>query len=298
VFMDKIFIVPANDLESVEIRNMLEQAGFKEGVDLFVTNQPWGASWEGLEQGIKDAISSVDPACVYGVELKGDSPYNNVDHHYYCDKNWTTGEVLYEDDRTRDQNGEPKTTSIEQVAAMIGVKLSIDQSFIAANDVGFVEGMEELGEYLKMTDDEITQKIEDIRMREHAIIAQVQGITPEMEQEAVDAIVNAEYIGGLMVVSLPHSKCTTVTDRIPTQQSNGGLLIVCADGEKDYYGPSEYSSKLHEKFGGWIGNTSQRCTFFGTTDAKITQQDIIDALEDIKRDSMTQDEQGDPGVGD
>ena len=46
---DKIFIVPKNDLESVEIIEMLKQAGYEEGKNLFITGQQWGASWNGCK---------------------------------------------------------------------------------------------------------------------------------------------------------------------------------------------------------------------------------------------------------
>ena len=322
---DKIFIVPQNDLESVGIINMLKQNGYKEGVDLFITKQGWGASWDNLEPEIitairdkstiyrtieivldedktyryekfernmtkeeydkilnipnmsnytsyignrykrvtigKPVIMLPDFSHIYGVELKGKTACHNIDHHSYCDKDWETGEVLYQEDRTNSES------SIEQVAKILNVGLTLDQKFIAENDKGFVEAMKEYGKSIFMSDEEISNRIKDIRMREHVILAEVQGITPEMEQQAEEAIKNAYMLdNGTMVVNLPHSKCTTVTDRIPEQEYNGGLLIVCGDGEIDYYGPSSKVKNLDLNFGGWTGDIGNKYTFWGNKD--------------------------------
>ncbi len=318
---DKIFVVPQNDLESREIIKLLEEAGYKRGENLFVTNQGWGASWQGLEPEIKQALreksdrfrittviptghyhgeeirtqkvsreelqkmSKVDQSrmrgepiqlqpdfsSIYGVELKGRTLCHDIDHHAYCDRNWDTGNITYQDDRTKDKDGNPKLSAIEQVAELINVELTLDQKFVAANDKGFVEGMREYGESIFYTPEEISEKISDIRMREHAILAEVQGITPEMEKQAETAIANAKTLdNGTLCVRLPHSKCSTITDRIPEQEYNGGLLIVCGEGktdkEVDYYGPTETVRKLAEHLGGWTGDTSQSHTFWGMSD--------------------------------
>lgn len=265
---DKVFIVPKNDLESVEIIKMLQKEGYEIGKDLLVTNQAWGASWDGLENEIKEKMEELSKIQIYGVELKGDAPRNahNIDHHNYLDKNWETGEILYQDDRTVDENGNRKHSSISQVAELIGRELSLDQQFVAANDVGFVDQMRRYGQHIGLEQDEINKKVLDIRMREHEILAQVQGITPKMEQQAIDAINKSYQLeNGCTVVELPHSKCATVTDRIPNQEYEGGLLIKCGDGEFDYYGPSEIVNDLQGQFGGWTGNTEEKYTFWGTT---------------------------------
>lgn len=262
----KIFIVPENDLESVEILKMLRENGYQDNVNLFVTGQQWGASWQSLEDHIKEAIKNAAPETVYGVELKGESPYINVDHHVYRDVDWSTGTVLYEEDRSKDKNGIPKETAIEQVARIVGVEMTQDMLFVAANDAAFIEGMQKLGEKLGMSHDDLSEKISEIRMREHKILAQAQGITQEMEDQAVTAIRDAEFLAnGTLVVELPHDKCSTVTDRIPEQEYEGGLLIMCGNGEIDYYGPSEIVEELMDTFGGWSGNTEASHTFWGTT---------------------------------
>jgi hypothetical protein len=328
---DKIFIVPKNDLESVEIAKILRECGWKDGVDLFITNQSWGASWKGLEPEIIDMIRQQseriktvvntradgygaakriisrreydamphldyvgqkdvygqhtigepilmepDFSHIYGVELKGQSPCHDIDHHSYCDKDWSTGKIIYQEDRTRDNDGKPRQSSIAQVAELIGVELTLDQKFIGANDRGFVEGMMKYGKHIFMTDQEISEKISDIRMREHKILAEIQGITPEMEHQAEIAIQNAVMMdNGTMIVVLPHSKCATVTDRIPEQEYNGGLLIICADGELDYYGPSEVVKDLHQEFGGWSGDVSESFTFWGLPITSINNRQLL-----------------------
>ncbi len=292
---DKIFVVPQNDLESVAIVALLKEQGYKVGEDLFITKQGWGASWEALEPEIRDAIAQHDPSKVYGVELKGKSPYNNVDHHDYCDKNWSTGEVLYEEKRSILPDGSPAKSSLEQVAILTDTQITRDMAFIAANDVGFVDEMMRLGKEYGMTPEEIADTVLAIRMREHTILSVVQGITAEMEQQAEEAIKNAHKLpNGTMVVNLPHSRCATVTDRLPMQEYEGGLLIVCGDGETDYYGPSENVQSLASQFGGWSGNTQMPYTFWGSSDGSI-QSEVVEAVAQFEPD-RGKDEVGDDAI--
>lgn len=42
----KIFIVPSNDAEAVAIQSLLKANGYREGNNLYITGQTWGASWD------------------------------------------------------------------------------------------------------------------------------------------------------------------------------------------------------------------------------------------------------------
>ncbi len=307
---DKVFVVPNNDLEAKAIISLLKDNGYEEGKDLFITNQGWGASWENLEPEIKDALKTLaqrhevthyvstgyaggssrevikgelpeivdvsgkkdlcgfcgytgpvkaltsDFSNIYGVELQGKTPCNNIDHHVYGG-----------DDRSN------KKSSIEQVAELIGVELSVEQQFIAANDKGFIPAMEQLAEALWMSDEEKSDMINHVRYFDR----QAQGITHEQEIQAEDALKTNlyKYENGLIVVELPHSKCATVTDRLYGTYDN--LLIICGDGELDFYGDGKICQDLQKQFEGWSGGNLPESGFWG---GYANKDEILQAIEE------------------
>src|ERR1035438_7177299 len=79
---DRVWVVPQNDLEALAIRQLLESSGEQ----VLVTNQPWGATWDGLEGGIQERLEELPRETrVYGVELGGSNSFGatNIDHHTY-----------------------------------------------------------------------------------------------------------------------------------------------------------------------------------------------------------------------
>lgn len=230
----RIWIVPNNDLEAKTIIDLL----VRNGEEYLVTGQAWGASWENLEDEIKDRIKEEreNGAQIYGVELQGNSNGTiNIDHHTYGD-----------DDRSN-----PKS-SLEQVAEVIGVELSGYEMFVSANDKGYIPAMEELGRNLGMDEEELTQTINKVRMMDR----KTQGVSEQQEeqaQEAVDRLGNIDKKSFLIIVKdLPHSKTSTITDRLYGKYDN--LLITSEDGETNFYGKTEIIQMLNEKFpGGWSG---------------------------------------------
>lgn len=224
---NRIWVVPNNDLEAKTIIEMLQ----REGEDFLVTGQGWGAAWGKLEEEIKAKIEEAkqEQKTIYGVELQGDSNGAiNVDHHKYG-----------EDDRSN-----PKS-SIEQVAEILGVELTLDEKFVSANDKGFIPAMEKLGAELGLSAEDLQEIIANIRMRDR----EMQGITPEQEAQAQEAV---EKLGEIaekrdyIQLDLPHSKTSTITDRLYGKYDN--LLITSGDGETNFYGASEIIKVLLEKF--------------------------------------------------
>ena len=141
---NRLWITPNNDLEAKTIVEMLQ----REGEDFLVTGQAWGASWEKLEEELKAKIEEAkrEQKTVYGIELQGDSDGAiNVDHHTYG-----------EDDRSN-----PKS-SIEQVAEILGVEISLDEKFISANDKGYIPEMEKLGKELEISENDLQEIISNI----------------------------------------------------------------------------------------------------------------------------------------
>lgn len=163
---------------------------------------------------------------VYGVELTGNSRGGiNIDHH---------GERSSED------------ASIEQVARVLGIHLTIDEMFVAANDKAFIPGMEKLGKEFGMLREDVTEIILNIRRKDRA----VQGITLEQEEQSRKAIAKLgdlsekrEYI---LVDDLPHSKSATITDELYGKYDN--LLVASQNGETNFFGSTEIIDMLESKF--------------------------------------------------
>ena len=107
---DNIIVSPINDLESFEIVKTLLDNGYELNKNLFVTLQPWGASWEKLESYIKNDLQNYPSDKIYGVELIGNIGYNNIDHHSYGD-----------------DNRENERSSIEQIADLVNYKLNFSE---------------------------------------------------------------------------------------------------------------------------------------------------------------------------
>ena len=111
--------------------------------------------------------------------------------------------------------------------------------------------MEKLGAELGLSAEDLQEIISNIRMRDR----EMQGVTPEQEAQAQEAV---EKLGEIaekreyIQLDLPHSKTSTVTDRLYGKYDN--LLITSGDGETNFYGTTEIIQMLNEKFsGGWSG---------------------------------------------
>lgn len=280
--MNDIFIVPKNDGEALCIVDMLKSNGYKEGKDLFVTGQTWGASWENLETEIKDILKD-NTKTIYGVELQGEAPAHakNIDHH------------IYEND-----NRYSDKSSIEQVAEMIGHELSLGEKFVAENDKKYIPGMIDLKQSLMSENGETDptkydKLIQDVRLFDKT----AQGITREQEMEAEKAIQNnLEQKDNLTIVTLDHSKTVTITDRLYGKYDN--LLIISNCGEINFYGDGEIcmdmQNELKKEFGdnfkSWVGGDLPENGFYGVSSGnkELTLNDmnqikemIIDKCQDL-----------------
>ena len=166
-----VIVTPVNDGEAVQIKNILE----KKNIKTLITKQGWGASWDGLEPEIKEEIKNLKNKNfkIFGVELQGSAPEGakNIDHHRYDG-----------DDRTNE------LSSLEQVAELIGYKLTLYEQFVAENDKGFIPAMLTLAKTKNLSETETQKLIEKVRLQDRA----AQGITPEQEKIAEKAIEEAE----------------------------------------------------------------------------------------------------------
>ena len=260
----RLWISPNNDLEAKAIIELLQ----RNNEDVLVTEQQWGASWENLEEEIKAKIQEAKDKqeVIYGIELQGDSDGAiNVDHHKYGD-----------DDRSN-----PKS-SIEQVADILGIELSLDERFIAENDKGYIPAMKRLGKELGISDEDLQEIIDNIRMRDR----EMQGITIEQETQAQEAI---QKLGDLtkkrdyVQVDLPHSKTATIQDRLHGKVDN--MLIISGDGETNFYGVTEIINMLNEKFpGGWSGGQLDKGNGFwgGYVDQEAVKREVQNMIDKMR----------------
>lgn len=226
-----LIVTPVNDGEATQIAKILKS----EKIKTLITAQGWGASWDGLEPEIKKQIEEYKNKNfkIYGVELQGSAPEGavNIDHHKYDG-----------DDRSSDKS------SLEQVADLIGYKLSLYEEFIAANDKGFIPAMMSLAKTKNLSKEETQKLIEKVRLQDRA----AQGITPEQEEIAEKAIQEAEVSDLLTVVHMAHSKTATICDRLYGRYKN--LLVVSSDGEVNFFGCQKVIKKLSDLVkGSWSG---------------------------------------------
>ena len=224
-----------------------------------------------LEEELKAKIEEAkrEQKTVYGVELQGDSNGAiNVDHHTYG-----------EDDRSN-----PKS-SIEQVAEILGVELTLDEQFVSANDKGYIPAMEKLGAELGLSAEDLQEIIANIRMRDR----EMQGVTPEQEAQAQEAV---EKLGEIaekreyIQLDLPHSKTSTVTDRLYGKYDN--LLITSGDGETNFYGTTEIIQMLNERFpGGWSGGQLDQGSGFwgGYADQSAIKAAVNECIQERTEDT-------------
>lgn len=229
---DKILVVtPVNDGEAVQIEKLLKEKNIK----TLVTKQGWGASWSGLEPEIKKEIKNLKNKNfeVFGVELQGQAPEGatNIDHHKYDG-----------DDRSNERS------SLEQVSELIGHELTLYEQFVSANDKGFIPKMIELAKTKNLSKEQTEKLINKVRLQDRA----AQGITPEQEKIAEEAIKKAEVFDRLTVVHMAHSKTSTVCDRLWGSYKN--LLIVSSDGEVNFFGERRVIETLSNLVkGSWSG---------------------------------------------
>lgn len=149
----KVFIVPNNDAEAIRIQKLIKENNQDGNYEIIITGQDWGASWEQLEPEIKAQLEKIDNTQyeVYGIELKGNpqnQEYHTIDHHKYYDSDVPTA------------IGEK--TSIEQMAEILGVELSVFDRMIAANDVGYIPKMIKMATQLNLSEEEKAKIIEEI----------------------------------------------------------------------------------------------------------------------------------------
>ena len=238
--LDKFtFLLGGCDLEMLEISKVLKS--------LNIRYYDEGLSWTEAFLSRYAKILNNDDFFV-GVELKSDitepAHYKLIDHHNKLSSN---------------------LSSLEQVAALLGVKLTWEQQLIAANDRGYIPAMNALGAS--------KEEIENIRLRDR----QAQGATANDEKLAEKSIEkNLSVIEGITVIRSLTARFSTITDRLYPC----GRLLIFNEESLTYYGEGisaldrEFEKQVKQDIAYYGGS------FFGFTVEAIKQAGGIEKLLD------------------
>ncbi len=216
------FFLGGRDLEMSRIATILNGSS----VPFFDKGLEWGAKASTYQTEIESVLESGKKPIL--IELENDllgaiaERCAWIDHH-------------------GNRSSEP--ASILQVLGLIGVTPTRRDRLIAANDSGYIPAMLAMG---------ATQvEIDEIRREDRA----TQGVTPEMEVEAVTAIESSLAFGPVKCIYLAHSKWCCVTDRLFQTWPDGkeNLMVICDNGTPgtftvNYFGRGDICLKMKELF--------------------------------------------------
>lgn len=220
--MKRIFLLGGHDLEMITIREMLDEASEV----YFDRSLHWQNAWLSMYQDILEKYGEQE-ICIYGIELRASneealcfSRYVLIDHH----NEWAE-----------------KPAAIVQVAQILNKPLNRFRQLVAANDSGYIPGME----LLEATGEEI----DEIRRKDR----RAQGVTEEDERLAEEAIAHHTVrYGELIVVESATARFSAICDRLYPYSS----LLIHSDKEWIYYG------KGAAKVVGHFGGKMKKGTFF------------------------------------
>jgi len=239
VYLPHLFLLGGHDLEMLTIRELLHAHAPECFVDKGLS---WGArasAYRGeIEAALKAGLTPVLVELVDDIGIDGKAVI--IDHH---------GPLA----------GADKPTSLHQVFDLL--KLSPQawtrqMELVAANDRGHIKGLQAVG----ATMDEIVS----IRAADRA----AQGITPQQDQQAAEAIAAAETAcnGRLTIVRLPHNRTAAVADRLAPELGGAGYenLLVISPAELNFFGSGKLVLLLDKTFpGGWCGGSLSEHGFWG-----------------------------------
>ncbi len=250
-----LFLLGGHDLEMMTIKQLLIDQGYQDITKLTESDHDKCFADKSLRWGAKitDYADFLEfPGKIYGVELSEPpgfaqpSNFQRIDHH---------NQYSHLD------------SSLEQVAAILGIKLNGHQKLVAANDKGYIPAMKAMG----ASDEEIS----NIRKLDR----KAQGVSDQDEKLAEESIArNLTRSKGVVIVKSLTSRFSPITDRL--YPCNNQLIYT--DNELTFYGQNALrlrdrlpDLKKHNYFGG-----SPENGFWGLSGLEITQKlinEIIDA---------------------
>ncbi|MBD3796894.1 MAG: hypothetical protein IE887_04000 [Campylobacterales bacterium] len=187
----ELFLLGGADLEMQAIKELLikHEKNFKD------KSLSWGAKLSSYAESLEFDGE------IYGIELEEDiqapKNYHTIDHH---------GKYYKHD------------SSLEQIAALLGVELSDQQNLIAANDKEYIFGMKKLCAS--------KEKIEEIRKKEREIL----GINKDDEDLAV-ASINQANKSNIIFSQTPHF--IAISDKVYENHPN---YLIYNDAKAIFYG--------------------------------------------------------------
>ena len=245
--MKYCFFLGGYDLEMLEIKRLLLAHGYTEGIDVFDKKLGWGAQLSDYADVFQTDKINV---CIELTEdIKPPIHYRRIDHHNELSD---------------------LSSSLEQVAQLLGISLSREQLLIAENDRHYIPGMKAIG----ATDAEIA----DVRKRDRA----AQGVTNEDEKLAEKSI--AENMSTLalrkLVVHSLTDRFSTITDRLFGQYDS---LLIYKDMELTYYG--EGKEALEVTFADLLRGDKMYAGggFIGVGKGKLKKEAFENVLKTIKQ---------------
>lgn len=241
--MKRLFLLGGYDLEMIEIKKILNEK--KE--EYFDKNLSWGAKLSYYT----NEISENKDMEIVGIELikdmKLDFNYIDIDHH---------------------NENIDKKSSLEQVAHLLGIKLTREQMLIAKNDTGYISAMKSYG----ATKEEIAK----IRLLDR----QAQGISEEEEKLAEKSLSeNKRDERGIVVIRSLTSKFSAITDRLyPAER-----IFVYTENEFTYYGikARELGEKYQDKFDDKIYFGGSENGYFGAGEGQLSLDEIEGILREV-----------------
>lgn len=231
-----IFFLGGHDAEMCEIKSILEQ----KDIPFYDKNLQWGARLSDYKEELQQLRPEIKAVLI---ELNIDQPLPEnsiiIDHH-------------------SEKAGSEMQTSIEQVAELLGIKLSRRQKLIAANDKAHIKGMMKAGA--------TKEEIAEIR----AFDRRCQGVTEKEEKEAEEICKDFKSNGELDILEIPFQHTSPVTDRLFGQYQN---LLVIMPEMINFFGDGRMVQKLGKTFkGSWYGGNLPEEGFWGIK--KISQERI------------------------
>ena len=259
-----VFLLGGADLEMEAIKNLLTNEEV-EYVDHHLT-------WEtAFLSSYKEELNNYPPSeyNIYGIELQNDldflsDNYHEIDHH-----------------GSRDF----QPSALEQVAALLGHELTLEEKLIAANDKGYIRAMRSVLENsldaMGMSPEAKEAMIQDIRLRDR----KAQGVTQEEESVAEEEISRGGYFGkdNLVIFQTGLNHFSPIVDRL----SGYDRIVVFNDRKLVIYGLGCHivGAKLVGRYSLGNGQTYSgggSFGYWGIKEGELSTETILQIAETIK----------------
>lgn len=241
-------ITPCNDGESKAIVEICKSLG----LDVRISKQAWGATLDrepaGNLQGLRKKVVIVEMPSLNAEKMLEEIGHEVlvVDHHYYP--------KIGLDRRKPD-------SSLEQVARLLGYKLSRKEKGIAINDRDYIFGLLDAGYTIP--------EIKEIRRLDLA----AQGVPPQNIEKVKQALKTAPEKNGIIILRLDFVNAGYAQDFLVLENPNiiKSLLILGGKplAKVQFYGPPEMVDKLAD-IGEWMGGGG-KTKFWGTNHPDLTE---------------------------